>query len=113
MGPPNRHTGQRGFEWMWLPKGCTLSMGFTRWFIPAMVYVVFDGSSTICSKSRFQILQILSIQIGMTIPNARIRLTNARLVFSVFKIVVFSLCGQMYPLDPCGILHRWASHMVC
>ena len=66
-------------------------MGFTPQFIPAMVCVVFDRSSTICSKSRFQILRIPSIQIGMTIPDARICLTNARLVFSVFEIVVFVL----------------------
>ena len=73
-----------------------LPKGFTPRFIPAMVYVVLDGSSTICSKSRFQILRILSIQIGMTIPDARIRLTNARLGFSVFKIVVFVFCWHPF-----------------
>ena len=74
------------------PKGCTLPMGFTPRFFPAMVYVVFDGSSTICFECCFQILRTLSIKICMTIPDARIRLTVALLVFSVFEIVIFVLC---------------------
>ena len=68
-----------------------LPTGLTRWFMSAMVDVMFDSSVTIRPKCRLQVLGARGIQIRTTVPDAGVCLAVVPLVSSVCVIVVFVL----------------------